>query len=117
MASAGSSLTDAPSPIGPLRILALVLFIWVAPSYFNLEPASEDEEPESTIDWTSLAPFVLIAVLLLLVLRYIFSSPDDVMMTVLGNSLTNKSTFLLGGLLILVLGLIWLRSAIQSAWE
>ncbi|KAJ7531043.1 hypothetical protein O6H91_14G030100 [Diphasiastrum complanatum] len=114
MASTGTS-TGSPSPTGPLLILGLVLLMWIAPSYFTQEPPSVLLKAADTSESFSLAPLLLVVPVVLIIVLQLMSTSGEVVNSTLLDFSISKSTFILSGLVVLVLGLIWLQATIHSA--
>ncbi|KAJ7526764.1 hypothetical protein O6H91_16G022200 [Diphasiastrum complanatum] len=86
------------------------------PWYFSHDSGAGEAETLPLLPSLPLAPVVLVPVALLILLQFI-STPRKTILSSLFEASLARSTLLLGGTLVLLLGLIWLHSTWQSIWE
>ncbi|KAJ7559334.1 hypothetical protein O6H91_04G127200 [Diphasiastrum complanatum] len=105
-----------PSPVGPLILLCLVVFFWMlVPWYFSEEESSLVAMAE-TMQSLPFPPLILLPVVGLICLQFMFT-PSKCVLSFLSSVSFTKSTFFLGGTLVLLLALIRLQTTLQELWE
>ncbi|KAJ7153019.1 hypothetical protein O6H91_Y505200 [Diphasiastrum complanatum] len=109
-----STSSASPSPVGPLLILGLLLFVLVMHWYISFEPPLVGMA--ENVQSFSLSAILLLPVLVFIVLQFSLSPRKSVLSSLSENSITISTVFL-AGTLVLLLVLIWLRSILQEVWE